>query len=211
MDIKSALILVDLQNDFFPGGALGVPGAEAIFPLANAIQKQFELIIATKDWHPKNHGSFASNHPGCHPFEVVELKGISQVLWPDHCVQKTKGAEFHSKLQTHKIRHVIYKGTDPGLDSYSAFFDNAHRKSTELHQTLQENTVNTVYIMGLATDYCVQYSVLDALTLGYKTFVILDGCFGINKNPGDVEQALENMKTAGAILLNSQAAILQKG
>lgn len=200
MDNQTALILVDLQNDFFPGGALGVPGAEGLFPLANDIQDRFKQIVATKDWHPKNHGSFASNHPGCHPYEVVELNGIMQVLWPDHCVQNTQGAEFHPGLQTAKINKIIHKGTDPGLDSYSTFYDNAHRKSTELHAYLQENNITTVYIMGLATDYCVQYSVLDAIILGYKTHVILEGCFGINKTPDDVEKAISNMQEAGAIL-----------
>lgn len=207
---RRALILVDLQNDFFPGGALGVPGAEAIFPLANTIQKKFDIIVATKDWHPKNHGSFAANHPGCKVFEVVELNDIPQVLWPNHCVQETTGSDFHPSLNTQKISKIIYKGTDPGLDSYSTFFDNAHRKTTELHQYLQEQNVTELYMMGLATDFCVQYSVLDAVNLGYKTFVILDGCFGINKNSGDVEHAIDTMQKAGAIIINSQAAILQK-
>jgi nicotinamidase/pyrazinamidase len=207
---NDALILVDLQNDFFPGGALGVPGANAIFPLANTIQDHFDIVIATKDWHPKNHGSFANNHPGCHPYEIVELNDLPQVLWPAHCIQETKGSQFHPKLKTKKITKIIHKGTDARLDSYSTFFDNAHQKQTELHQYLQEKEVKDLYIMGLATDYCVQFSVLDAIALGYRTHVILDGCFGINKKPGDIDKAIENMKAAGAIIVDSQATILHK-
>jgi len=199
------LLLVDLQNDFFPGGPLGVPGAEAVFPLANTIQDHFDLIIASKDWHPQNHTSFASNHPGHAVFELIDLKGLPQVLWPDHCVQNTPGSEFHPKLETDKIHKIIYKGTDPNIDSYSAFFDNAHQKSTGLETYLKENNVQTLAIMGLATDYCVLYSVLDALQLGFKVTVIKDGCFGIDKNPGDVEQALSEMKSAGALITNSHS------
>lgn len=201
---KSALILVDLQNDFFPGGALGVPDADGIFPLANNIQTHFDLILATKDWHPQNHGSFASNHPGKKVYDEIQLKGIPQILWPDHCVQNSKGAEFHPNLQTEKIKKVFLKGTDPDYDSYSTFFDNAHIKNTGLEQYLKEQEVADVYIMGLATDYCVLFSVLDSQELGFKTFVIVDGCFGINKSPGDVDRALEKMKNKGAKLIFSK-------
>jgi len=200
---NNALLLVDLQNDFFPGQALGVPSAEAIFPLANQIQERFEHIIASKDWHPADHKSFAQNHPGHHVFEEIQLEGLPQVLWPVHCVQNTPGAEFHPKLNTHKIRKIIYKGTDPNIDSYSAFFDNKHQKKTELDSYLQAHEVSSLFVLGLATDYCVQYTVLDAIQLGFKTFVILDGCFGINKNPGDIDKAIENMRNAGAIMINS--------
>lgn len=205
---KSALLLVDLQNDFFPGGALGVPGAEAIFPLANDLQDHFDIIIASRDWHPADHQSFASNHPGHKVYDVIDLNGLSQVLWPDHCVQETKGSLFHPNLRFDKISKIIFKGTDPLIDSYSTFFDNAHQKSTGLDVYLETKGINTLYIMGLATDYCVQYSVLDAVDLGLKVFVIEDGCFGINKNPNDVEIAYENMKRAGAIIINS-AIIMQ--
>ncbi len=198
-----ALLLVDLQNDFFPGGALGVPKANAIFPLANQIQDHFELIIASKDWHPKNHKSFSENHPSHKAFDIVELNGLSQILWPIHCVQETKGAEFHPQLRIDKIRKIIYKGTDPNIDSYSAFFDNMHNKSTELDLYLRNQNVKHLYILGLATDYCVQYTVLDAIQLDFKTSVILDGCFGINKSSGDIETAIENMKKAGATIINS--------
>jgi len=205
MNKHSALILIDLQNDFFPGGSLGVPGADAIFPLANTVQDLFDFVVATQDWHPQNHTSFASNHPSKKAFEVIDLNGIPQVLWPDHCVQGTKGAEFHSKLRKDKISKIIHKGTDPKIDSYSAFYDNAHLKETELEPFLKEKGIHTVYIMGLATDYCVYYSVLDAVKLGFKTYLIEDGCFGINKNTGDVENALKQMKQAGATIIKSSS------
>lgn len=207
---KDALILVDLQNDFFPGGSLGVPGAHAIFPLANTLQTHFDTVIATKDWHPKNHGSFASNHPGHKLYDIVDLDGIPQVLWPDHCVQGSSGSEFHPELQTERIKKVIYKGTDPSIDSYSTFFDNAHRKSTDLDPYLSDYEIENIYLMGLATDYCVLYSALDAVKLGYNCYVIIDGCFGINKNPGDIEKAIDLMKQAGAHIIDSQTILIDK-
>jgi nicotinamidase/pyrazinamidase len=180
-----------------------VPNAENIFPLVNKIQTAFELIIASKDWHPPNHRSFAKNNPTGHVFDAVELNGCSQILWPTHCVQGTEGAKFHPKLNTHRIKKIIYKGTDPEIDSYSAFFDNRRLKKTGLDAYLRDHQVGTLYALGLATDYCVQYTVLDALQLGFKTFVILDACFGINKNPNDVAKAIKNMTQAGAITMNS--------
>jgi nicotinamidase/pyrazinamidase len=205
-----ALILVDLQNDFFPGGALPVREAHAIFPLANEIQDHFHLIIASKDWHPSNHGSFASNHP-CHKtHEIVDLNGLPQILWPDHCVQNTLGSEFHPKLRTDKIHKIFYKGTDPTIDSYSTFFDNAHRKTTGLGDYLREQEIQEVYIMGLATDYCVLYSVLDARKLGFKTYVIQDGCFGIEEKPGDIEKAFQEMKNSGATIIKSEELTREK-
>lgn len=200
-----ALLLVDLQNDFFPGGALAVPKADQLFPLANDIQDYFQLIVATRDYHPANHQSFASRHPEKHVYDVIDLNGILQVLWPNHCVQNTPGSEFHPFLKTDRIDHIVYKGTDPEIDSYSCFFDNAHRKNTGLHAYLQSKNVNTIYIMGLATDYCVQYSVLDARQLGYPTSVIIDGCFGIDKNPGDIEKAIQAMQQAGASIITSES------
>lgn len=206
---NKALLLVDLQNDFFPGNALGVPNAEAIFPLANQMQSYFDLVVASKDWHPPNHLSFARNHPGYHDFEIIQLKGLPQVLWPAHCVENTHGAEFHPKLETTHIKKIIYKGTDPEIDSYSAFFDNAHQKKTELDAYLRSQGVNTLYLLGLATDYCVQYTALDALKLGFKTFVILDGCFGINQQIGDIDKAIQNMKDAGANIIESQKILTE--
>lgn len=201
---KRALLLVDLQNDFFPEGALPVREAHSIFPLANELQKHFSCIIASKDWHPPNHKSFASQYPGNALFDTVDLHGLSQVLWPDHCVQETQGSEFHSKLNTQHINKIVYKGTDPEIDSYSAFFDNAHRKSTGLDAYLKEKGITELYIMGLATDYCVLYTVLDARHLGLMTYVIEDGCFGIEQTPGDIEKAKRSMHEAGALLISSR-------
>lgn len=196
-----ALILVDLQNDFLPGGALPVAEGDRVIPVANALMEQpFDLILATKDWHPQDHGSFAANH-GKEPGEVIDLHGLEQILWPVHCVQGSEGAEFAPVLQTGKIDKIIYKGTDKEIDSYSTFFDNGHRKGTGLVDYLKEKNVTEVYIAGLATDYCVKYSVLDALGLGFKTYIILEGCRAVNLNEGDEEKAIEEMRRAGAEII----------
>ncbi len=199
-----ALVLVDLQNDFCPGGALPVKEGDKVVPLANELQKKFELIVATQDWHPKDHGSFASNHAGKKPGEVVDLHGIEQILWPDHCVQGSKGAEFHPKLDRSRITRVIHKGTDKTIDSYSTFSDNGHRKSTGLEDYLREKGVDEIYLAGLATDYCVKYSALDAVKLGFKTSVFFDACRGIDLKPGDVGRAIEEMRTAGIQVIVSR-------
>lgn len=200
---QRALIIVDLQNDFMPGGSLEVPQGHEVIPIANAVQKHFDLIIATKDWHPEEHGSFAKNHPGHREGEVVNLAGLRQILWPRHCVQNSSGSEFVKDFDTSRITKVIHKGTDTQIDSYSTFFDNAHRRSTGLDQFLQEHNVEEVYILGVATDYCVKYSVLDARHLGYKTFVIEDACRGVNLKPDDSMKALEEMKSVGAEIIQS--------
>jgi nicotinamidase/pyrazinamidase len=203
-DNSKALILIDLQNDFFPGGALGVAGAEAVIPIANILQDYFSIIIATQDWHPAQHKSFASNQPGKKVYDRIDLQGISQVLWPDHCLQNSQGAELHPQLRRDKITKIITKGTDVNIDSYSGFFDNAHKKDTGLNAYLKSLGIEEVYILGLATDYCVQYSVIDAANLGYTTFLIEDGCFGIEQAPGDIEQSKQNMLRAGALMINSK-------
>lgn len=201
--MKKALLLVDLQNDFFPTGTLPVKASDHIFPLANKLQDYFPLIIASQDWHPKDHKSFISQHPGHALYDIVDLNGLPQVLWPDHCVQNSLGAALHPKLKTDRIHKIIYKGTDPNIDSYSAFFDNARQKSTDLFDYLREQEVTDLYILGLATDYCVLYTVLDARHLGFNTFVIEDACFGIEQITGDIEQAKAKMREAGAILVTS--------
>lgn len=202
--MKKALVLVDLQNDFIPGGSLAVREGDAVIPVANAVQKKFDgLILATQDWHPKNHGSFASNHAGKHPGEVIELGGLQQVLWPDHCVQGSRGAQFHPVLDRTRVQKVFRKGTDPAIDSYSTFFDNAHRKSTGLGDYLKSEEITDVYLLGLATDYCVKYSALDSVHLGFKTHVILDGCRGVELAKGDTQAAVDEMKKAGVQILTS--------
>lgn len=202
-----ALILVDIQNDFLPGGALAVSNGDEVIPVANHVSPKFELVFATQDWHPRDHGSFAANHPGKKVGDVVDLNGLSQILWPVHCVQNTRGAEFVAGLRTDRITMVFRKGTDPGIDSYSTFFDNAHRRSTGLADYLRGQGVREVAILGLATDYCVKFSVLDARELGFDVRVIEDGCRGVNLKPSDSADAIEEMRRAGAAIVTSRTMV----
>lgn len=207
----SALILVDLQNDFMPGGALEVKEGLEILPAVNKLLSlPFDVIVATKDWHPEGHGSFAASHHK-KVGDVIELEGIPQILWPVHCVQGTRGAEFHSGWDHTKVTAEFHKGTEKNIDSYSTFFDNGNRKSTGLADYLVQKGIKKLYIAGLATDYCVKYSVLDAIRLGFETFVVLEGCRGVNLHPLDAETALEEMKKMGAHLVhcNEMEAILE--
>jgi nicotinamidase/pyrazinamidase len=198
-----ALILVDIQNDFCPGGALEVARGDEVVPVANRLTKRFELVVATQDWHPADHGSFAANHPGKQPYEVIDLHGLSQVLWPVHCVQGSRGAAFVDALDTSAITKVFQKGTDPTVDSYSGFFDNGRRKATGLGDYLRSKDVNQVYVLGLATDYCVKFTALDAATEGFDTYLIEDGCRGVELQPGDSEVAVAEMRDAGITILTS--------
>lgn len=196
-----ALLIVDLQNDFLPGGALAVKDGDQIVPLVNAlVHAPFNLVVATKDWHPSDHGSFADNS-GKEVGDHIKLAGIDQILWPRHCVQGTLGSEFAKGWDTSAIDKIVYKGTETEIDSYSTFFDNGRLKSTGLEYYLREMGVDTIYVAGLATDYCVKYTVLDALELGFKPFVIVDACRGVNLNPHDTEKALALMSQAGAELV----------
>jgi nicotinamidase/pyrazinamidase len=199
----NALIIVDLQNDFLPGGPLAVPGGDEVIPLANELQRRFDVVLATQDWHPPDHGSFAANHPGKKPGDRIMLDGIEQILWPVHCVQNTHGAEFAPSFDTTRIDHVFHKGIDPRIDTYSTFFDNAHRRSTGLADYLKDRAIKDIYLLGLALDYCVKYSALDARQLGLNTHVVLDGCRGIDLHPEDVDLALKEMKAAGAAIVQS--------
>ena len=201
--MTSALILVDLQNDFVPGGALAVEEGDQIIPLVNDLQQHFPLIVATQDWHPADHGSFASNHSGQKPGEIIDLHGLAQILWPDHCVQGSRGAEFVSALDLSRVAKIFPKGTDATIDSYSGFFDNGKRKSTGLHEYLQSQEVDTVYVLGLATDYCVKFTALDARELGYQTYLIEDASRGVNLQPGDVALAISHLKAAGISVIHS--------
>lgn len=202
--MNSALLLIDLQNDFCPGGALAVADGDAVIAVANqaiaACRDRGDWTIASQDWHPAQHRSFAVNSSG-RIGELGELEGLPQVWWPVHCVQESAGAEFHPRLQQRQIDAVFRKGQDPAIDSYSAFFDNGHRAKTALDDWLRERNVSALTIMGLATDYCVKFSVLDALQLGYAVRVITDGCRGVNLQPGDSEHALQTMQQAGAQLV----------
>ncbi len=201
---KKALIMVDLQNDFCKGGSLEVPGSEEVIPLANELQKHFDVVIATKDWHPKDHISFASNHPGYKVGDVVEVEHLEQILWPNHCVQDSKGAELHPRLETSRIQHFFLKGIDKNIDSYSAFFDNAHLRATGLADYLLRHEIQDIYILGLATDYCVRFTCLDATHLGFNTFIIEDACRGVELFPGDIKNALEEMKNEGVTVVRSE-------
>lgn len=198
-----ALILVDLQNDFLPGGALAVPQGNKVIPIANQLQRAFEIVVATQDWHPANHDSFAANHPGKNVFEQIDLNGLPQTLWPVHCVQNTKGAELAPALDHSRIEKIFQKGTDPGIDSYSGFFDNGHRKSTGLGEWLRERGVTEVFVCGLATDYCVKFTALDAAKFGFKTHLIEDACRGVNLQSNDVTEALNEMKRTGIEIVKS--------
>jgi nicotinamidase/pyrazinamidase len=198
-----ALVLVDLQNDFLPGGALAVPNGDAVIPLANQLQTEFPLVVATQDWHPANHGSFAANHPGKKIFEQIELNGLPQTLWPVHCVQNTKGAELAPGLHRARIAKIFPKGTDPGIDSYSGFFDNGRGNATGLGEWLRDRGVNEVYVCGLATDYCVKFTALDAAQLAFKTHLIEDASRGVNLQPDNIADAISEMKRAGVAVIQS--------
>ena len=182
-----ALILIDIQNDFLPSGALPVPDGDAIIPVVNKLQDYFDLVIATLDWHPANHKSFASNHAGKKPLDIINLHGIQQTLWPDHCIQGTPGADFPASLNMNKATAIFRKGTDPELDSYSDFYDNARRNSTGLAGYLREKNVNEIYLTGLAGDICVYFTAMDSLAEKFTTFIIEDATRSLS---------LETFKTA---------------
>lgn len=204
MSARQALVLIDLQNDFCPGGALAVAEGDATIAVANRLAAEFrqrgDPVIATLDWHPVGHGSFASTG-GNTPGTCGELDDLPQVWWPDHCIQHSAGAELHPALEQSAITLRVYKGENPQVDSYSAFFDNGRRQATLLDGWLKQAGITSLTIMGLATDYCVKYSVLDALSLGFEVTVIAEGCRGVNLEPGDSAEALKAMQDAGALIL----------
>lgn len=167
-----ALIIVDIQNDFLEGGSLAVNNGNDVIPIINSLQNEFDLIVATQDWHPQNHKSFAAQHPGKKEFELTELNGLPQVLWPIHCVQGSFGAEFHQDLETNKIETIFRKGMDTEIDSYSGFYDNGKRKNTGLLGYLEDRNVEEVFVAGLAADYCVYFTAKDALEAGFQTTII---------------------------------------
>ncbi len=176
------LVLIDVQNDFMPYGALPVPEGDQIVEVINKILNKFDLVVATQDWHPENHISFASNNPGKKVFDIIEIDGYKQTLWPDHCVQGTKGAEFHPDLNTKPIEAIFRKGVNPEIDSYSGFYDNLNKKSTGLAGYLKEKNAKDLYFAGLAADYCVYYSIKDAIKEGYHVYLIEDATRAIDNN-----------------------------
>ncbi|BDD01503.1 bifunctional nicotinamidase/pyrazinamidase [Persicobacter psychrovividus] len=206
----NALLLIDIQYDFLQGGALAVPNANEILPVLQKLFPKFNLIFASQDFHPADHRSFASQHQGKQIGEVINLDGLPQVLWPDHCVQGTAGVELHSDLPTDKFTAVVQKGQDVKVDSYSAFFDNGHRHATGLDQELKENGVTKLFVAGLATDYCVKFSVLDALKLGYEVVLIADAVRAVNLDAKDGERSIEEMKSKGASIILSELLINEK-
>ncbi len=193
-----ALILVDIQNDFLPGGSLEVKEGDEIIPFVNEIMDDYDLVVATQDWHPIDHGSFASNHQGKNIGEVIKLNGLDQILWPDHCVQHSKGAEFSRGLNMHRVQMIFHKGTDPSIDSYSGMYDNGHLKSTGLGEYLKEEGVERVTCVGLAADFCLKFTALDAVKkFGFRTHVLMRGTKAVNINPGDFEKSMEELRKAG--------------
>ena len=195
--MRTALLVIDVQNDFCPGGALAVTDGDAVVAAANALMARFDVVVATRDWHPRDHCSFASRHPDARLYETVEVGGVAQTLWPDHCVQGSDGAALHPDLDQRGIHLILHKGTRRDLDSYSAFFENDRRTSTGLGGYLRERQVRQVALCGLATDYCVLYSALDAARLGFDVHVAGDACRGVDVPDGNVARALEQMRAAG--------------
>ncbi|WP_215223823.1 bifunctional nicotinamidase/pyrazinamidase [Echinicola shivajiensis] len=204
----NALLIVDVQNDFLPGGALAVEEADQIIPVINKLQEKFDFIVATQDWHPELHKSFAANNPGKKVGEIINLDGEEQVLWPVHCVQGSTGAKFHQDLNQEKWAKVFQKGTNPVVDSYSGFYDNSRKENTGLGDYFHDHHITDVYVVGLAADYCVKFTVLDALKEGFDVFLVTDATKAVNLFPGDFENSLKEMSKAGANLLSSDAISL---
>ncbi len=200
---NSALLIVDVQHDFLPGGALAVAGGDELIPIINALQTHFGHVVATQDYHPADHGSFAAQHPGKNPGERIELAGLAQILWPVHCVQGSAGAEFPALLDQTRWDAIFQKGKNPEVDSYSGFFDNARRGDTGLGAYLKERGIDRVFVCGLALDYCVKFTALDAQSLGFTTYLITDATRAVNLHPQDGEAALQEMRGAGIQLIDT--------
>ncbi len=196
------LVIVDVQNDFCPGGALEVPDGDKVVPVINKLIDRYDAVIQTQDWHPTGHSSFASSHSDKEPFETIDMPYGTQVLWPDHCVQGTKGAEFHPELITNKSNLIIRKGFSRDIDSYSAFYENDHETPTGLHGYLKNRQLFELHFCGLATDFCVKWSVVDALKYDYDVKVITDAIKGIDLD-GSVKAAMQEMEEAGAEFVKS--------
>lgn len=197
-----ALIIVDIQNDFLPGGSLAVPGGDDIIGVVNTITGKFDLVVATQDWHPPTHKSFANNHPGHKPGEKIRLGEIEQVLWPDHCVQGSKGAMFAGNLDLNPAEAIFRKGTDNGIDSYSGFYDNGHLKSTGLADYLRGRGITEVFICGLAAEICVYFTAKDAIKEGFRTFLVEDATRALDKK--NFEEAKQELVRNGATISRSE-------
>ena len=206
--VRRALIWVDLQYDFCPGGALAVPDGDATIAVANRLAAQLDCVVATQDLHPPDHGSFAVNHPGTAPYQTIDLHGLPQVLWPAHCVRGTRGAALHDGLARHRLAAVFAKGTDPTVDSYSGLWDNGRRKATGMGAWLAARGVTELVVLGLATDYCVKATALDARADGFAVTLVADGCRAVDLAPGDGDRAIEAMRAAG-VAVTTAAALLE--
>lgn len=204
MNKQSALVIVDLQNDFCAGGVMGAPHDSELIERINQLQACFPHVIASQDWHPENHVSFAVNHPGRKVGDVINIHGFQQTLWPRHCVQDSAGAELHPLLLTERIEKRVFKGVDTCIDSYSAFYDNAHQRSTGLTEYLRALGVTHVYLTGLLIDYCVKFSALDAVGDGFDTTVIQDASCALNLNPGDEAASIAEMQEHGVKFILSK-------
>ena len=202
---ERVLLIIDVQNDFCPGGSLAVDDGDAVVPVANRLMPGFSRVIATQDWHPRDHVSFASSHPGRKPLDVVDAAGIGQVLWPDHCMQGTRGAELHPRLDPGRIELMLRKGLRRRLDSYSAFFESDHTTDTGLRFYLKGLRARELFLCGLATDYCVLATALDARRLGFRVTLVRDGCRGVDYPRGSIEKALAAMEEAGVRFVDSEA------
>ncbi|MBV4485078.1 bifunctional nicotinamidase/pyrazinamidase [Pseudomonas sp. SWRI153] len=199
---RAALLVIDVQNDFIPGGQLPVPEGDLVVPLINRLARQFKHVVVSQDWHPSGHISFASSHPGRQPFELIELPYGAQTLWPEHCVQDTDGAQFHPELDLPHAQLIIRKGCNLGIDSYSAFLEADRSTTTGLSGYLRERGIDTVYMVGLALDFCVMFSALDARAAGFNAFVVLDACRAIDLD-GSLAAAIIRMQEAGVGLIQS--------
>jgi nicotinamidase/pyrazinamidase len=197
---RDVLFIVDVQNDFCPGGALAVPQGDQIVPAVNRLAAEFAHVILTQDWHPRGHASFASSHPGKQPFDTIDLSYGQQILWPDHCVQGTRGAAFHPDLEVPHAELVLRKGFRTAIDSYSAFLENDHRTPTGLAGYLKERRFERITLCGLATDFCVFYSALDGRQAGFAVTIVTDACRGIDMD-GSLSQAMRSMNEAGVTIL----------
>jgi len=202
--LTTALVVIDVQNDFIPGGQLAVPGGDEIVPLINQLGHSFRHVVLAQDWHPAGHASFASSHPGKQPFDIVQLPYGEQKLWPDHCIQGSNGSALHPALDLAHAKLIIRKGCNPDIDSYSAFMEADHLTPTGLTGYLKERGIDTVYLVGLALDFCVMFSALDARLAGFNAVVILDACRGIDID-GSMEAAIRRMQEAGVQLIESTA------
>ena len=193
-----ALIIIDIQNDFLPGGSLEVKDGDKIITLINEMMDNYDHIIATKDWHPSNHVSFASNHPGKIIGDIIKINGLNQILWPDHCIQDSYGSEFPKELNHEKINKIIYKGKNKNIDSYSGFYDNA-KGSTQLSEYLKSKGIDKIDCVGLATEYCVKYTAIDASTEGFNTRVLSKCTAGLNRN--DIKSAIDEMRSNNVVII----------